>query len=304
VILSTGAADFPAILGVDGTYVYYQALAENPAYTENAYRVSKSTVGGTATTLALGPAYNSFFQVISSGLYNVLFFGGQGSYNDCSFSSDGGTTCTNTTQPLPWPVIPSKSTTQQHPVLCAQTATGDAIDWYSMSNGLVNRVSFDPASTNGCNPDISAAYGDAVYWIRTVNGSSVLLSVPFSGGYTTMTAGFTGAYTVLDANSRSVLLAGPSGLYRVALPGNSSAQPPLLMGTGSTVNAAIEDANGVYWIQSDGNLNSCTLSSCASGNPKNLASDLGLVWNLFQDDSFLYWTSNTAGQGLILRLAK
>jgi len=83
-----------------------------------------------------------------------------------------------------------------------------------------------------------------------------------------MTASFTGAYTVLDANARSVLLSGPSGLYRVALPGNSSAQPPLLIGTGSTVNAAIEDANGVYWIQSDGNLNSCTLSTCASGNPE------------------------------------
>jgi hypothetical protein len=305
VILSTGAPNFPAILGVDGSWVYYEAYDANQAYTYNAFRVSKSAVGGTATTLALGPSRDEFFQVISSGLYNVLFFGGQGTYNDCSFSSDGGTTCTNTTQSLPWPVIPSKSTTQPHPALCAQsTSGGDAIDWYSMSGGLLNRVSFDPASTNGCGPSFSTAYGDAVYWIRTVNGSSVLLSVPFSGSFTTMTAGFTGAYTVLDANSRSVLLTGPSGLYRVALPGNSSAQPPLLIGTGSTVNAAIEDANGVYWIQSDGNLNSCTLSSCASGNPKNLATGLGLVWSLFQDDSFLYWTSNTAGQGLILKLAK
>jgi hypothetical protein len=120
-----------------------------------------------------------------------------------------------------------------------------------------------------------------------------------------MTASMTGAYTLLDANARSALLAGPLGLYRVALPGNPSAQPPLLIAIGSsTATAAIEDANGVYWMQADGNLNSCTLSGCASGNPKNLANNLGLVWNLFQDDSFLYWTSNTAGQGLILRLAK
>ena len=309
VILSTGAPNYPAILGVDGNWVYYEAYDADQAYTYDAFQVSKSAVGGTATTLALGPARDSFFQVIKSGLNNVLFFGGQGSYNDCSFSSDGGTTCANTTQSLPWPVIPSKSTTQQHPVLCAQTSTGDAIDWYNMSNGLVNRVSFDPFSTSGCgdpngSSGISVAYGDTVYWIRSLAGSSVLLSVPLSGSYTTMTASFTGAYTVLDANARSVLLAGPSGLYRVALPGNSTAQPPLLIGTDSAVNAAIEDANGVYWIQSDGNLNGCTLSSCASGNSKNLANNLGLVWNLFQDDSFLYWTSNTAGQGLILRLAK
>jgi hypothetical protein len=305
-VLSTGAADLPEILGVDDTYVYYQALAANPAYTANAYRVSKSAVGGTAATLALGPAYNSFSQVISFGLYNVLFFGGRGSYSDCSFSSDGGTTCTNTTQSLPWPMIPSKSTTQQHPVLCSQTTTGDAIDWYNLSNGLLNRVSIDPFSDSGCvGSDIAAAYGDTVYWIRSAAGSSTLLSIPFSGSYSSMTVSMTGAYTLLDANARSVLLAGPSGLYRVALPGNSSAQPPLLIGTGSsTATAAIEDANGVYWIQDDGDLNSCTLSGCASGNPKNLANSLGLVWNLFQDDTYLYWTSNTVGQGMVLRLAK
>jgi hypothetical protein len=120
-----------------------------------------------------------------------------------------------------------------------------------------------------------------------------------------MTAGVTGAYLLLDANAQSVLLAGPSGLYRVALPGNSSAQAQLLATIGSSkATAAIEDANGVYWLQADGTLNSCTLSGCASENPKTLATDLGSVINLFQDDQFLYWTSNTAGQGLVLRLAK
>ena len=209
VVLSTGAADFPQVLGVDDTYVYYQALVADPAYTDNVYRVSKSATGGTATTLALGPAYNSFSQVISFGIHNVLFFGGRGSYSDCSFSSDGGTTCTNTTQSLPWPVIPSKNTTQQHPVLCAQTATGDAIDWYNLSNGLLNRVSFDPFSTYGCGTN-ATAYGDNVYWIRDAVGYSILLSIPFSGSYTAMTASMTaGAYTLLDANARSVLLAGP-----------------------------------------------------------------------------------------------
>jgi len=114
VIFSTGAPNYPAILGVDGNWLYYEAYDANQAYTFNAFRVNKSAVGGTATTLALGPSRNEFFQVISSGLYNVLFFGGQGSYNDCSFSSDGGTTCTkhNPAAPLaPDPIQEHHTTT-------------------------------------------------------------------------------------------------------------------------------------------------------------------------------------------------
>lgn len=307
VVLATGISNYPQILGVDGTYVYYSAAPPPPApaYTTNAYRVSKSAVSGTAATVALGASYSEFLQVISGSVYNILFFGGRGSYSDCSFSSDSGT-CANTTQPIDSPVIPSKNTAQQHFALCSQTSTGDQISWYTFDNNQRSFYNFVPFSNNGCAGN-AAAYGDNVYWIRDSPPYTILYSLPFGGSPSPLTASMTsGAYTLLDANTVSVLLAGPFGLYRVALPsGNSNAQPPLLMTISpSTVTAATEDANGIYWIQSDGTLSSCTLSSCVSGTKKTLATGLGAVINLFQDDQSLYWTSNSAGQGLVLRLAK
>ena len=109
-------------------------------------------------------------------------------------------------------------------------------------------------------------------------------------------------YRIIDANAYSVLLTsqpGSGGLYRVAPPGSATALPPLLASPGSAyVTGATEDATGVYWLQSDGNLYRCTPPGCA--DKKTLATGQTPVGDLYQNDAAIFWSNN----GAIMRLAK
>jgi hypothetical protein len=120
-------------------------------------------------------------------------------------------------------------------------------------------------------------------------------------------------YKIIDANALSLLLSGPSGLYRVALPNGDAAHAPQLLvspaSSSGSVITATEDVHGVYWFENDGTLFTCSPASCG-GTKKALTSGQALVgttnivWPqpFYQDSSALYWGNYSTGQ--VMRLVK
>jgi hypothetical protein len=190
-------------------------------------------------------------------------------------------------------------------------ASSATITWWRVSNNaLVN--SFSDVINNGTNSwayFTPFSFGDAVYWIRVLYDASnaVREAILYSANVNSATAKTAlssnigvDTYRIIDVNALSVLLTGPAGLYRVALPnGNAGALPPLLVNVGSAlVTGATEDASGVYWLQNDGTLFRCTPPGCT--DKKALATGQTPVGDLYQNDAAIFWSNN----GVIMRLAK
>jgi hypothetical protein len=249
-------------------------------------------------------------ELFSGGNYDTSFM--------CAFSSTNPSECASTSVATPGTgpgtglLVPFKSTSQPYiATLDLYTANNPTITWYPLS-GTTAVQTFTDSLFSNWNYTTPFSFGNAVYWLRTIYNSdgvsvleSVLYSVSETSPYLMALSGYlyVDTYAVVDVNAVSVLLSGPAGLYRVALPGDAGAVPPFLIGLGAAdVYGATEDTGGVYWLQSDGSLFKCSPSNCA-GTKKSLATGQTAEssrYNLYQDTSALYWSNSTK----IMRLAK
>ena len=312
-------AGAPYVIGVDSGNVYYQAGDSGTGIT-NAYWVSKTAIGGTGSPLDVGGSSVEYLGVIGT----KLLFDMEGDFGMCDFSSSDPTHCSATTSTLPDSGNPVGFKSPSPAYLATYDRTIDlfeTVNWYST-------VSTTPVQSYGEAADASYwgffGFGDSVYWIRDQYVSDTSATIMDSTLYTAsvsnsnlkrLTANLLpDTYRIIDANAQSVLLVGPNGLYRVALPdGDAANVPQWLVAPASSANpviAATEDAKGVYWFEDDGTLYSCPYSACGAGK-KALANGQGLggatnagSWPtpLFQDGSALYWGNSSAGQ--VMRLVK
>jgi hypothetical protein len=153
------------------------------------------------------------------------------------------------------------------------------------------------------------SFNDTVYWIERDYDSTgafitaSLLDVDDVSASKAQLAGKLGeTLAIIDANDQSVLLrdTSTSDLYRVPVPLGFGSQASQSLGV--TGQAATEDANRLYWIDSQGTLYSCTSSNCVS-TTKVLANGQGqLVTRLIQDETSLYWGRTSPSE--VMRLAK
>lgn len=320
--VAAGAGDL-YVIGVDGSAtgnVYYQSTDSGTGLT-NTYQVSKTALGGTGSPLDVGGSENEYLGIIGA----KLFFDLEGEFEMCNFSNSAPNQCSTTTNTLPdspyGNLVPFKSPSPSYiAIYDVSSGPNPSIAWYSTSGTQVQ--TFTIYSSQG-SPGSFFAFGDSVYWIQDASDStasnpdSAVYSVSASAANPTatrLTASIAPAtYTIIDANALSLLLSGPSGLYRVALPSGDAAHAPQFLvspaSSSGSVTTATEDANGVYWFESDGTLYGCSLANCG-GTKKALASGqaligtTNLVWPkpLYQDGSALYWGNYSTGQ--VMRLVK
>ncbi len=292
------------------SYVYYyvmNAVTNLPS----AFQVQKTLTGGTGSIIDTAGLVSAYQGVIG----NQLFLGGNYNFsNVCAFSSTNPSECASTRVAVPGTgpgaglLVPFKSTSQPYiATLNLYTASTPSVTWYPLNSTTAVQTFTDsiPPTWSYGTPFAS---GDAVYFLRTLyqtDGSvddSVLYSVSESSPNLLALSGYlyVDTYAIVDVNAVSVLLTGPAGLYRVALPGDAAAVPPSLIDLGgASLNGATEDAGGVYWLQSDGSLFKCSPSSCA-GTKKALATGQVSQNGLYQDATALYWSNGAK----IMRLAK
>lgn len=197
-------------------------------------------------------------------------------------------------------------------------ATVYTIGWYNLSNSLMARYS---ETTTGIAPsggsllfNLPFAAGDSVYWVRTVYDSSYN-TVDSSGLFTTSVGkttptqlaggSYTGKMRILDANEKSVLLSSDStiySLYRVPLPAGMGTYEPQYIAILGSINAnAVEDASGLYWIDTTGSVYRCAPANCTN-TAVVIATGQNDIATLWQDESALYWARSSPNQ--IIRLAK
>ena len=317
VVANPGAS--PSVIGVDSDvngYVYYQGNDPGSGAIKP-YRVSK-TGTGSPSPLDVGGDSAEYLGVIGS----TLSFDLEGEFKMCEFSSSDPTHCLNSYSSLPDSppgiLVPFKSPSPQYlPIY--KTDGSFSISWYTTSATQVK--TFDESTS--ANMRSSFAFGDAVYWILDESDStpthpdSTVYSVSADVSYPTaarLTGLMAPSYKIIDGNALSLLLAGPSGLYRVRLPDGDAANPPQFIvgpvSSSGSIVAATEDPEGIYWLEYDGSLYSCSQISNCGGSKKALASgqvlagSTNVTWplGLYQDASALYWANWAASQ--IMRLAK
>jgi hypothetical protein len=235
----------------------------------------------------------------------------------CDINSTDPNHCSATTAAMPGPGMLASFKSQTPPaqyfaLVDSTVQTGATISWFSTSGTLV-KTATDTPSAFGTSYVTVVAYGDAVFWLRsylkpdlTHSGETLYTASAASPTLTYLTTEVPpSTYYVLEATAKSVLLHGPSnGLYRVARAnGNPNANPSLVYSTGNatTITGATEDANAVYWQQSDGTLNSCLPTFCQR-QTLAFGQDFSGEWQ--QDDSALYWATSTGIGGQVMRLAK
>lgn len=296
--------------GVNGN-VYYQGNGPNT------YQVSKIAQNGTGLPLDVGGGSAEYLGVVGS----KLLFETEGSFGLCDFSSSDASRCSGSYAALPGPgnLVPFKSPSPSNIAIYDILSTPPDVAWYSTSG--VRVLSFDYHTLG--NVGAFFAFGETVYWIQDEadstpsNPDSALYSVLASAASPTakrLTGSFlSNTYNTIDANALSLLLTGPNGLYRVALPDGDAANAPRWLvapasSTGS-VKAATEDANGIYWLERDGSLFACSLTNCsrtkkARATGQNLVGPTNTSWpgQLHQDGSALYWGNYSTGQ--VMRLVK
>jgi hypothetical protein len=314
VVVAANVGPFPVLLGVDNTYVYYRANDPTQTNVVNAGRVSKTVVGGIGAVLDSGMSL-SYWGVMGTKLFSMY----KGSYSKCDISTPAS--CATSTGLLAGAgvLINFTSTAQQtYARFSFVSDLENAVTWYSSTNDtLVQTFTDSPYPSSPFNYQTPFAFGDSVYFVRqladaggTVTDSSlysVSVSNPALRRLTDNMYPDVETFQVIDANTQSVLLSGPSGLYRVALPsGNPAAKPPLLTALADNISGATEDASGVYWLQGDGTLYGCSPSPDCAASKKYLASGLSPQpaepRQLLQDTSALYWSNSASSQ--VMRLAK
>lgn len=105
--------------------------------------------------------------------------------------------------------------------------------------------------------------------------------------------------------TKSVLLVEDSSdysLHRVPVNSGTGAETSQSITQLKTIKGnAVEDDNGLYWIDNAGSVYRCTPANCANTKVV-LATGQTDINTLFQDDSALYWARSSPNQ--IIRLAK
>jgi hypothetical protein len=304
------AGTYSKVIGVDNSNVYYYALDVSHTVA-TAFQVDKTVANSAGTLVDSGSGAGYYIGVIGT----LLIAGNRGAYYMCQYSSASPGECSATNAQVintglgTGTVVPFKSTSQQNIATLDVYNSGEAlITWDSTSNATRQPSFHDIPNSASFAYNSPFALGDTVYWIRSLYDSSHTLteSILYSTSLEqpTLTALSdtmpVDAYVIVDVNSQSVLLTGPSGLYRVALPGDASKAPPFLVSLGSSLAAgATEDASRVYWLLSTGTLFSCVPSDCA-GTKTALATGQTPIGDLYQDTSSLYWSNGSQ----IMRLAK
>jgi hypothetical protein len=311
VVASSSTAQL-SVIGVDAASLYFQAY---DGLTNTAYQVSRTGQGATGSLLDSGDFDTSYLGVIGTKLFLSPT---SDVFQYCDINSTDSTHCSATKTALPGAgtLATFKSQTppaQYFALYDNPTQTEATISWYTTGGTLVKTVTDTPSVAAYSYLGLFA-YGDAAYWIRSFLNADLtpLDATVYTASVANPTLTYLTAntlpdiYSIIDANAKSVLLVGPSnGLYRVALPnGTPSAKPALLFSTGSsaTILGATEDANAVYWLQSDGTVNSCLATFCQR---QILVFNQNVFGDLYQDSSALYWGDSTAaGAGQVMRLAK
>jgi hypothetical protein len=178
----------------------------------------------------------------------------------------------------------------------------EATTWYTTGNAVQSTFSW--SHTGGLGN--FAAVGNSVYFSDTDAGGttySIWGTVGFPASSTMQLAGGITFYPgIVDANSKSKYV------YRVPLPGGLGvAAPQNIVGANGT-KFVTEDANGIYWIDSAGNLNRCAAPTCTGNTVMTTGQMLGNYFTassvsgtLYQDSSNLYWIN---GFGELMKLAK
>jgi hypothetical protein len=306
--VASSAGSGAYVFGVDSTNVYYGANFSNPTgpSSQRAFQASKTGLNGTGSQLAAG-SFGVLYLGIIGG--NALLLQTMGSYNLYDISSTTTSILTGTSGSPQ--LVSFKSPAPQYFALYENlNSSQGAITWYTTDNTVVQTFSEFPAAAS-FNYFTLFAFGDSVYWIRSLfNSSSVLTdSTLYSASVAaptlkrlTSNLAPEPSWSIIDVNAQSVLLTGPNGLYRVTLPGGDAVNPPQFLTTfaSGNVSGATEDSGGVYWLEVDGTVYSCAPPSC--GTKKVLSSGQAPYGLLYQDSTALYWATNTPSQ--VLRLAK
>jgi hypothetical protein len=304
--MTSGLGGYSFVFGVDSQYVYYSACSD--LYTCTPMRIGIGAVGVTGSPLT--SVVCSGFGVIDNTL---LLFQNQVAAFLCSI----GTTCvpTTSTRLASGTFAGFKSPASQYFALSDwATSTTETTTWYTASNTAGATFSW---SHQG-NVSGFAAVGTSVYWTEDVtdSGGSVISrslfgTVGFPASAVNQLAGsMPSLVTVVDANSKSLILQDGSThyLYRVPLPGGMGTAAPQLIAGATATKFVTEDVNGIYWIDSLGNVNRCAAPNCSTSSPMTTGQTLGNYFSananlgpLYQDSTSLYWIN---GSGQLIKLAK
>jgi hypothetical protein len=301
-VMTSGLGGYSFVFGVDASYVYYNNCSS--FYTCTPLRIALGAVGGAGTVLT--SLTTSGIGVIGNTL---LLFQNQ----IASFLCDVGSACSPTTSTRlgNGTFAGFKSPSPSYFALSDYSnASTDITTWYTTGNSV--QSSFSWTHTGGLSS--FAQVGNAVYFCDTdASGStySVWGTVGFPASTMLQLAGGITFYpTVVDANSKSLIYQDGSTkyLYRVPLPGGMGTAAPQNIAGANGTKFVTEDANGIYWIDSTGNLNRCLAPACAGNTVMTTGQILGSYFTanstlgaLYQDSSYLYWIN---GSGQLMKLAK
>ena len=298
-VMTTGLGGYSFVFGVDASYVYYNNCSA--IYTCTPLRIPLG--GGTGTALTSISA--SGIGVIGNTL---LLFQSQ----IPSFFCDIGSACASTasTRFADGIYASFKSPSPSYlAITSSSNPTTEITTWYTTSNSAQATYYWSYAGNGLSN---FAAVDSSVYFsVTDTNGStnSVWRTVGFPPSTTLQLAGgMTLNQVIVDANSKSLVYqdANTKNLYRVPLPGGMGTAAPQNITAANATKFVTEDANGIYWIDSTGNLSRCLAPTCTGNMVMTTGQILGSTANstlgaLYQDASYLYWIN---GFGQLMKLAK
>lgn len=300
IAMTSGLSGYSFVFGVDSQYVYYSSCSDS--YTCTPMRIVIGVTGGTGS--ALTSTTCSGIGVIGNTL---LLFENQVADFLCTIGTDCAPT--SATRFADGFFGRFKSPSPAYFTLTSYAnASTETTTWYTNANSAQSTFSWGHSG----NLSSFAQVGNAVYWIEAVDSSTYKISgtVGFPASTTHQVAGsITYNANIIDANSQSLIVQDNSSnaLYRVPLPGGlGTASPQAIVGTTAT-GFVTEDVNGIYWIDSLGNVNRCSAPACSSNT--TLATGQVVVQNaglggfspLYQDSTSLYWIN---GNGDLIRLPK
>jgi hypothetical protein len=300
--MTSGVGGYSFVFGVDASYVYYNNCSSS--YTCTPLRIPLTAVGGTGTPLT--SLTTSGIGVIGSTL---LLFQNQAPMFLCNV---GSTCVSNSSTWLGSGFLAGfKSPSPSYFALTdyANSST-ETTTWYTTGNTVQSNFSWSHTGNLGS----FAALGNAVYFYDTdASGTSYSIrgTVGFPASTTMqMAGGITFNPIVVDVNAKSLIYqnASTNYLYRVPLPGGLGASAPQNIAGANGTKFVTEDANGIYWIDSLGNVNRCTAPGCTGNTVITTGQILGnyftanaVLGALYQDASYLYWIN---GYGQLVKLVK
>jgi hypothetical protein len=307
----------PQVIGVDSSNVYYRDTNSVGAPQDSAHRVSKTAVAGSSSTLMTWDYPWASVAVIGSNLFSGFH---ETQFSMCGITSL--TSCPVTNAPLPGldtlassePLVPFRSPSPQYFAQYDLSVQGTmTFSWYDTNYQVVKTYSqpnpWDPTALF----TEFFAFGDSVYWIRSVTDTSTSITSInlYTASVSNLSPGrlagsVSPTMTIVDVNARSILLLDNSKLYRIPLPVGLGDQAPVLLTALSSdayfVPSATEDTKGVYWLDTDGTLYICSNPSSCGNSKKVLVNGQSQSGSIYQDASAVYWATSTPSQ--ILRLAK